>query len=422
MARLARAVCCCMLVATAGWNRVAATADVHTTLISSTEEPTTEEPTPKTETFTGAPDTTADGIDTTPGDAEYDLDSTAGEEHRLAQLFRAGSYGAAATVTVDRSEGHDPTRVVELTYLAMRGLADLPIVMLEAARHPYKAVYFGRNDFRVAKPTLTFGRVPVLRVAGTETEPGGTLAQSATIVRYLAHVLGLDGDNLGPNHDLATVHRGHVDMWYETVNELFKSHSRWGKTFNADALKAAAESDPTTLQAAAGLTFKDTTNGGNYSAAARSLMVLQTFEAELGTGDRIHLVGHRMTYADLALWCELDKLDEVWSEWNSLGRATWHTGFRALARFKVAIEHDAGLGEFLLSDRRMPRVERRSDGDYHYLPSRRPVANPHPARGEQCCKALIAECLACQHGLTVEEICAHANVAGCPTMAHNGEF
>jgi hypothetical protein len=265
-------------------------------------------------------------------------------------------------------------------------------------------------------------------------------------------------------------------MWYETINELFKQHNRWGKTFDAEALKnavASADSD-NGASLAPGVTFRETTNGGNYSAAARSLMVLETFEVELSqrSGPQTHLVAQRLTYADLALWCELDKLDEAWAGWPTLDGAKWHRGFPKLTAFKVCscpqqlwvvsvvgrfnrvdqcrlwmasaslytclladpppvvrwaaveqrqIEHDAGLAGYLLSDRRMPRVERR-DGDYHYIQSRRLVSSGVAPRGTTCCSAMTASCLACQHGVSIEDLCAHATVAGCPTPAHTGEL
>jgi len=59
--------------------------------------------------------------------------------HRIARLLEAGTYARADTVTVDRDGGHAATRVLTVEYLAMRGLADLPVLMLEASNHPYKA-------------------------------------------------------------------------------------------------------------------------------------------------------------------------------------------------------------------------------------------------------------------------------------------
>lgn len=53
----------------------------------------------------------------------------------------------------------------------------------------------------------------MLEIPGTETEPGGTLAQSAVIVRALAQRLGLDGRNTDPNNTpLASIHVGEVSL------------------------------------------------------------------------------------------------------------------------------------------------------------------------------------------------------------------
>ena len=99
---------------------------------------------------------------------------------------------------------------------------------------------------------------------------------------------------------------------------------------------------------------------------------------------------------------------------------SWHRGFPNLAMYKRAVEHDGGLAEYLLSDRRMPRVERRADGEYHYVKSSRPVRAQGESEG--CCKGLTADCLACRHGVTIAELCKSATVAGCPTVAHTGEL
>eukprot|EP00038_Savillea_parva_P030394 m.77525 g.77525 ORF g.77525 m.77525 type:complete len:452 (-) comp9147_c0_seq2:1957-3312(-) len=343
--------------------------------------------------------------------------------NRVEQLLAAKTYSQAETVVVERWEGHTPTRAVTIKYLAMRGLADLPVLMLEAARYPYKAIYYGKRDFVKEKPSFTFGRVPSLKVPGTATEPGGVIVQTSAIVRHLAHELGLDGRAAHSSLKLHKVHVAMVDYWYETINELFKYHTRWGKAFDVTALREAVETATDNgASLSPGIEFKDTTNVGNYSAGARSLMVLQTFENALKASGGSHLVAKRMTYADLALWCELDKLDEAWASWPTLGGVKWHKGFPTLALFKRNMEHDSGLSEYLLSDRRMPRVERRDDGEYHYLPSRRPTTDgKHPLRTE-CCKSGIATCLACQHGLSVEELCAQVAAPGCPTMAHQGEL
>jgi hypothetical protein len=125
------------------------TTDSSTTHDTTTTEPTTlgHEHETGTETTTAYPETTLHGASVgggdRAGDPHHDRDlgdrtTHSAPPNRVATLLEVGSYGKASTVRVDRSAGHDPAQVVQISYLAMRGLADLPVLMLEAASHPYK--------------------------------------------------------------------------------------------------------------------------------------------------------------------------------------------------------------------------------------------------------------------------------------------
>ena len=137
----------------------------------------------------------------------------------IADLWAAGSYqDFNGTLVVrhhgDRSPGGVPFKLV---YLTLRGLGELPRIMLEATGMPYEGIYYGKTDLQGAKSSLPFGRVPVLE---NYDGRGNALAQSAAIVRYLGSRTGLNGQN---PHE-----RARVDMVYETVQELFGSHAVWG--------------------------------------------------------------------------------------------------------------------------------------------------------------------------------------------------
>jgi glutathione S-transferase len=257
----------------------------------------------------------------------------------IADLWAAGSYQDFNGSLVirhhgDRSPGGPP---FQLVYLTLRGLGELPRLMLEATGMPYEGIYYGKTDLQAAKSSLPFGRVPVLE---NYDGRGNALAQSATIVRYLGSRTGLNGQN---PHE-----RARVDMVYETVKELFGSHAVWGKAFNISALKEgiAAGLEPT-------MHFRDTTNRGEYSGFEKSAAALLTFEEMLANNeaDGDYLVGDALSYADLALWQQLFELSE---EDNM---PLWPTTlpFPALARFKTNIDTMPRIQRYLKSERLMPR-------------------------------------------------------------------
>ena len=65
-------------------------------------------------------------------------------------------------------------------YLTLRGLAELPVLMMEFTGLSYHATYLGREQMKEMKSTFPLGRVPVLEL------DGAVIAQSASIVRSQA--------------------------------------------------------------------------------------------------------------------------------------------------------------------------------------------------------------------------------------------
>eukprot|EP00041_Stephanoeca_diplocostata_P012280 m.205919 g.205919 ORF g.205919 m.205919 type:complete len:333 (+) comp18886_c1_seq8:161-1159(+) len=262
--------------------------------------------------------------------------------------------------------GNTNDKPVKLIYFPLRGLADLPLMMLELTDTAYEAEYVSFPDFHGGiKQSLQFGRLPVLHGAG-----GTYIAQSGAIVRALARSLGLDG--------ATPFETAQVDMWFETVNELFKHHSRWGKAFDAGALaKAVGEilnvgADISVFKSTK--TFRETTNSASDGIVARSLMVLNTFEAAFDADrETLYLVGGNVTYADLALFCQLDALAEEFPTWSEAIKRenddeVLLAGYPRLAQFKQHIESIPQIARYLASHRRMPRVKRR-DGEYYFVES-----------------------------------------------------
>jgi glutathione S-transferase len=234
---------------------------------------------------------------------------------------------------------------LHLTYLTMRGLAELPRLILEEAGLPYIGTYLGREQFKQAKSSFPLGRVPVLK-----TTEGAVLSQSSSIVRYLAGKAGLDGKNMEE--------RANVDMWYETSKELFGSHSRFGSMMNVEALrKGPSGGDDEKI-----LHFKDTTNRGEYTDYQKAMAVLTTFEEALAQSESGFLVGDSLTYVDLALFIQLLDLEE---EDNM---PTWANDLKlpSLKAFKDRVEKRPAIQAYLQSDRLMPRIKREND-DYVYV-------------------------------------------------------
>jgi glutathione S-transferase len=261
------------------------------------------------------------------------------EQPTLADVWAAGSYqDFPGTVMVrshgDRSPGGPP---FQLVYLALRGLGELPRLMLEASGMPYEGIYYGKADLQAAKPSLPLGRVPVLLNYDGQ---GNALAQSAAIVRHIGSRTGLSGPN--PHA------RAQVDMLYESVKELFVSHGSWGRPFSIAALKEgiAAGEQPSTH-------FRETSNRGEHSEFEKSAAALLTFEEILAENEAPgdYLVGDALTYADLALWLQLFEL----SEEDNMPRWQQQLPFPRLSRFKTNIDTMPRIQKYLQSERFMPR-------------------------------------------------------------------
>ena len=192
----------------------------------------------------------------------------ASAEPTLADVWAAGSYQdfdgtLKVTSAGEVPPGYRPGRSqppVQLVYLALRGLAELPRLMLEVSGTPYTGIYHGKSDLVAAKPDLPLGRVPVLLNFDGD---GGVLAQSATIVRHLSTRTGLAG--------ASPTQRSQVDMAYETVKELFSSSQ-----FDIAAMKAGVEAGEKLR-----LHYRETSNRGDHSAWEKGGAALLTVEEML---------------------------------------------------------------------------------------------------------------------------------------------
>jgi len=108
---------------------------------------------------------------------------------------------------------------VKLTYFDIRGLAELPRLLLTVAGVPFtddrikfekkEDGSFERGDWEQRKPNTPYGQVPYLTVNGTQ------IAQSGAIVRYISHTYGLAG--------VGAVEHALIDAGYEAVADIRRS-------------------------------------------------------------------------------------------------------------------------------------------------------------------------------------------------------
>lgn len=272
-------------------------------------------------------------------------------------LFAEGSYGSSTPVIV--RSGNNPH--AKITYLTLRGLADLPVLMMEFTGLPYHATYLGREQMKEVKHKFPLGRVPVLELDGV------TIAQSASIVRHIAATTEL----MPQEHEL----KAKVDMMFETVQELFAD-----KWFDSDSIKEQHNSgsgfenlEVITRFSAIGNNGKVAATGVETTPLEKTLSILATFEDILEEGDRydVWLVGKHPTYADLALFLKLEAKVELPLKLGEkmLGLAL---PFPKLSALQEEIRNHPNVQSYFNSGRRMPRVQKRAndDGsghDYYYV-------------------------------------------------------
>jgi len=98
-----------------------------------------------------------------------------------------------------------------LIYFKMRALAEPPQLLLNYANIPYEYKmsweYF-EKPWDVVKPDVPFGQLPLL-----VTKNGNQIAQSGSIIRYIARIANM----IPSNHEIAAK----ADSIFETAHEMF---------------------------------------------------------------------------------------------------------------------------------------------------------------------------------------------------------
>ena len=154
----------------------------------------------------------------------------------------------------------------KLHYFNGRGRAELVRLIFAQAGVPYEDVRIELKKWPEIKPTMPFGKVPVLEVGGKH------VAHSIVIARYLSEEFGLAGSNLLENSQVAGI--------AEAVNDLFE-----------DLLKARIEKNEE----------RKAQMQKDYKEKAVPF-ALAKFEALASTNKNGYLWGNKLTWADLAFF------------------------------------------------------------------------------------------------------------------------
>ena len=203
-----------------------------------------------------------------------------------------------------------PFEGVELHYFCLRGLGELPRLMLEVTRTAYDSVmYFDTKEYKDIGP---FGQMPLLKDPpnlGGGMGTGGWLPQSSSIVRHIARINNLDAGPEDPVlqagvpvFSLAQLpicvyirpecspfptvgsRQARIDFVYEGSKDISGKRS----------IVHIADDDAEAVEST------DYQRGHTYLQNATTLL-----------GDNDWWAGDSMTYADVAMFAALHGLDEL---------------------------------------------------------------------------------------------------------------
>lgn len=189
----------------------------------------------------------------------------------------------------------DPT--ITLEYFCLRGLGELPRLILEVTGTPYHNVFhFMQSKYKEYAP---FGQLPVLRDGDL------LLVQSGAIVRHLARKTCIDGVTLAD--------KAKVDMYYELAVDIRG--------------KMAAVYD-----------------NGKESGDAKKLHTFLTAAESACDGE--HFVGGYLSLADVAMFHALNTMVEL--------QPTSLDDYAKLSAFVKSFASQPAVAAYLDSPRRVP--------------------------------------------------------------------
>jgi len=219
--------------------------------------------------------------------------------------------------------GKSPIEGAELHYFYLRGLGEVPRLMLELAEVPYDSVMYFSRETKEYKEYAPFGQMPLYR----DKELGGWIAQQGTIVRHIARRTGLAGQT---PKDEAT-----IDMLFELSKDIA------GKK---DLVHEGAASD---------------------TADAKKLKMYLSSASKM-LGAKPFFVYSTPTYADVAMFHVLNTLEEITAGVSYLTAA----GHESLLDFVKRFRELKGIKEYLASERRVPLTEKelgKGSSEYKYV-------------------------------------------------------
>jgi len=164
----------------------------------------------------------------------------------------------------------------KLTYFNGRGLAETTRLILAQAGVDYEDVRIEKDKWPELKPTMPFGKVPVLEVDGE------IISESRAIARFVAKENGLAGKD--------TLEAAKCDMLVDAFYDLFSNMAKWRQETD-EAAKVemfkffATETVPPVLKSITTILEK---NGGSG-----------------------YLVGDKVTWADIAVAYGLQGIDQL---------------------------------------------------------------------------------------------------------------
>jgi len=214
----------------------------------------------------------------------------------LASCDSAPPVGLAekrqSTVVHRPGSGVHTSSPLTLEYFALRGLGELPRLILEVTGLPYDCVFhFLQGDW---KSRAAFGQLPLLH------DGDMTISQSRAIVRYLARKACIDG--------ATDAEKARVDMWCEFQRDLNdkKSAVRFLHLGDPHSAPRPTPRAPRLAPRAS----RQVHDMAAHADAPKLKQMLDAAERQLADGDGIHFVSHSLTVADVLIFSTLHQAED----------------------------------------------------------------------------------------------------------------
>ncbi len=251
------------------------------------------------------------------------------------------------TLLCNCTEGEDDESNCEfrLQYMPMRNRIEVPRMILEAANCKYALELVGFVPWSEVKQSTPYGKTPTLKnYDETKTKD---LAHEKPIARYLAQKLGFFGRDEEERAKIDEVYEQH----WSTIRNNGLTHQ--GEHFDIHRLLAITGKEMNETPR-----FQDMHRVNSFSPAQRSLASLRVFDEilEKKQSSSMYLVGDKLSLCDVALF---ETTHELFREESTDFDIAERFNLKYLERFLVHIEqNETSLGEYMKSERRVPRYER----------------------------------------------------------------